>query len=185
MKKLNILGLCGSLRQTSTNMGLLRYAQASAPDDINIEIADLTSVPFYNSDLQDKPDSVKNLLWQFEKADAFLLACPEYNYSLAPALKNALDWASREPDNRLMAGKCAAILGSGGGMGSARAQYHLRQVCVYLDIHLLNKPEVFCNAFTGGFDDQGTLVDEKIQGLIEQQLQALSRLNAALQRLPE
>jgi chromate reductase len=116
------------------------------------------------------------LLAQFAKADALLLACPEYNYSIAPALKNALDWASREPNNALMAGKVAAIMGSGGGMGTSRAQYHLRQVCVFLDLHLVNKPEVFCNAFANTFDAEVKLTDERIQSLIVQQLDALQQL---------
>jgi chromate reductase len=57
-----------------------------------------------------------------------------------------------------------AILGAGGGMGTSRAQYHLRQSCVYLDLHPLNKPEVFANAFAGGFDAEGNLTDERLQG---------------------
>jgi chromate reductase len=88
-------------------------------------------VPFYNADITDKPAAVQQLLAQLAQADALLLACPEYNYSMAPALKNALDWASREPDNKLLAGKAVAILGAGGGMGTSRAQYHLRQSCVF------------------------------------------------------
>ena len=172
---MNVLGICGSLRQQSTNKGLLRYAQQHAPEGMQIEIADLSEVPFYNSDLTGKPVSVMRLEEQLEQADALLLACPEYNYSMAPALKNALDWASRAPDNRLLAGKPAAILGSGGGMGTSRAQYHLRQVCVFLDLHVLNKPEVFVNAFAGTFDKQGNLVDEKIQQLVETQLGELQR----------
>ena len=68
------------------------------------------------------------------EADALVLACPEYNYSLAPALKNALDWVSREPDCAPFNGKPVAIMGAGGGMGTSRAQYHLRQVCVYLNL---------------------------------------------------
>ena len=173
MKLRKILGICGSLRRQSTNMGLLRYAKAKAPTGMEIEIADLTAVPFYNADLFEKPAAVKALLDKMDAADAFLLACPEYNYSMAPALKNALDWASREPDNRLLSGKPAAMMGAGGGMGTSRAQYHLRQVGVFLNLHFLNKPEVFCNAFTGGFDAEGNLVDERIQGLIIQQLLAL------------
>ncbi|MBN1957280.1 MAG: NAD(P)H-dependent oxidoreductase [Desulfuromonadales bacterium] len=180
MKKINILGICGSLRNASTNMGLLRYAQENAPQDISITIADLSEIPFFNADLTEKPAAVETLLHQFAQADAFLFACPEYNYSFAPALKNALDWASRADDNRLLAGKPAALLGSGGGMGSARAQYHLRQVCVFLDIPLLNKPEIFCNAFAGSFAADGRLVDEKIQGLIDQQLAALGDLTRRL-----
>jgi chromate reductase len=67
-------------------------------------------------------------------------------------------------------------------MGTSRAQYHLRQVCVYLNIHLLNKPEVFVNAFANTFDESGDLVDEKIQGLVVQQLVALKDWTLALEQ---
>ena len=175
MATMNVFGICGSLRRQSTNMGLLRYAQEHAPEGLEIKIADLAEVPFYNSDITDKPAAVQTLMVDFEQADAILFACPEYNYSLAPALKNALDWASREPDNHLLTGKPAAMMGAGGGMGTSRAQYHLRQVCVCLNLHLLNKPEIFCNAFTGGFDEEARLIDERIQGLIVEQLDALHK----------
>lgn len=170
---MNILAICGSLRKKSTNMGLLRYAQAHAPAGSNIIIADLSAVPFYNADLTEKPAAVQQLLQQIGAADALIFGCPEYNYSIAPALKNALDWASREPENKLLTGKAVAMMGAGGGMGTSRAQYHLRQVCVYLNLHPLNRPEVFANAFTNSFDSEGNLVDEKIQGTINTQLAAL------------
>jgi chromate reductase, NAD(P)H dehydrogenase (quinone) len=170
---INVLAICGSLRAKSTNRGLVRYAHAHAPDGMQIHVADLLDVPFYNADLAEKPAAVQQLLQQMAEADALLLACPEYNYSLAPALKNALDWASREPDNHLLSGKPVAIMGSGGGMGTSRAQYHLRQVCVFLNLHPLNQPEVFANAFSGSFDNDGNLIDEKIQGLVRKQLAAL------------
>jgi chromate reductase len=143
MSTIKVLGICGSLRRASTNMGLMRYAQQHVPEGMSVEIADLADMPFYNADISDKPAPVIRLLGQLERADAILFACPEYNYSLAPALKNALDWASREPGNHLLAGKAAAIMGTGGGMGTSRAQYHLRQVGVFLDLRFLNKPEVF------------------------------------------
>ena len=73
----------------------------------------------------------------------------------------------------MLAGKPVAILGAGGGMGTSRAQYHLRQVCVYLDLHPLNKPEVFANAFAGGFNDSGDLHDERLLALVAAQMQAL------------
>lgn len=173
MKSLHILGISGSLRRQSTNSGLLKYAKEHAPAGIEIDIADLGDVPFYNSDIEVLPAPVQKLNDSIEMADALLLACPEYNYSLAPALKNALDWASRAPDNHLLAGKPVAIVGAGGGMGTGRSQYHLRQVCVFLDLHPLNKPEVFSNAFSGSFDENGNLVDQKLQGLIVEQLRAL------------
>ena len=109
MKTMNILGLCGSLRKQSTNLGLLKYARDNAPEGIAVKITNLSEVPFYNADLESVPSPVQALLDDIEVADALLLACPEYNYSMAPALKNALDWASRAPENRLLNGKPAAI----------------------------------------------------------------------------
>jgi len=174
MRELKLLGICGSLRRQSTNAGLLRAAMAELPEGVSMAIADLSEVPFYNADLVAKPAAVDKLLAQMATADALVLACPEYNYSIAPALKNALDWASREPNNALLAGKPAAILGAGGGMGTSRAQYHLRQVCVFLDLHPLNKPEVFANAFVGAFDADGNLTDAKLIQQVAAQMQALA-----------
>lgn len=179
---MKVLAICGSLRAKSTNKGLVRFAQANAPEGMEIQVADLSAVPFYNADITEKPAAVQTLLQQMGAADAILFACPEYNYSLAPALKNALDWASREPDNAFLNGKAAAIMGAGGGMGTSRAQYHLRQVCVFLNMHPLNRPEVFANAFTGSFDTEGNLVDEKIQGNIKNQLIALKAWTEQLKK---
>lgn len=128
---------------------------------------------FYDADILVTPAAVERIVEQAKKADALVFACAEYNYSIAPALKNILDWLSRNSDNTLLSGKPVAIMGAGGGMGTSRAQYHLRQVCVYLNLHPLNKPEVFCNAFAGGFNEQGELIDEKTQALIVDMLDAL------------
>ena len=153
-------------------MGLLRFAQANTPEGSSITIADISEIPFYNADIAEKPAAVIQLLQLAAEADAFVFACPEYNYSIAPALKNALDWISREANSPLN-GKALAIMGSGGGMGTSRAQYHLRQVCVFLNMHPLNKPEVFANAFANQFDAEGNLVDTKVQDTIKTQLSAL------------
>lgn len=171
---IKLLGIAGSLRQKSTNKGLLRAARANLPEGVSLEIAELGDIPFYNADITDKPAAVSRVLAQIAAADALVLACNEYNYSLAPALKNIIDWASREPDNALLAGKAVAIMGAAGGMGSSRAQYHLRQVCVCLDMQTLNKPEVFANAFTSSFDADGNLTDERLTTLIKDQMQALA-----------
>lgn len=174
MQTLKFLGICGSLRRQSCNAGLLRAALAELPEGVTLDIADLSAVPFYNADLTEKPAAVQRLLAQMTEADALVLACPEYNYSIAPALKNAFDWASREPNCAPIAGKPAAIMGAGGGMGTSRAQHHLRQVCVFLDLHPLNKPEIFANAFTGSFDADGNLTDAKLIQSVAAQMQALA-----------
>jgi chromate reductase len=156
-------------------MGLLRAAKANLPADVTMEFAEIHDLPFLSQDLEaNRPEQVLRVLAQFEKADALVLSCPEYNYSIAPALKNALDWASRDKERPLLANKPVAILGAGGGMGTSRAQYHLRQVCVICNLLPLNKPEVFANAFAGGFDAEGNLTDERIAGLVREQMAALA-----------
>ena len=111
-----------------------------------------------------------------------MLACPEYNYSIAPALKNALDWVSREPDCAPFNGKPVAIMGAGGGMGTSRAQYHLRQVCVYLNLRPVNKPEVFSNAFSASFNESGDLIDPSLQQQVTALMDALDAAKAGLRR---
>lgn len=183
MSSIQLLGICGSLRKASTNLGLLRAASQRLPAGVQMQIADLSEIPFYNADQPEKAPAVQRVLEQIDSADGFVLASPEYNYSIAPALKNILDWASREPDNRLLNGKTVAILGAGGGMGTSRSQYHLRQVCVCLNLHVLNKPEVFVNAFTGQFNEQGDLIDDAIQAQLQAQVVALVDLTRRLRGL--
>jgi len=89
-------------------------------------------------------------------------------------LKNAIDWASRPYGDSAWDGKPAAIMGaSGGALGTARAQYHLRQVCVFLDVHVLNRPEVMISNASQRFDAHGVLIDESTKERIRELLQAL------------
>lgn len=182
MSDLTFLGICGSLRAASRNKGLLRRAAASLPAGATLVIADISDLPFYAED-REKPESALRLIEQAKAADGLVLACPEYNYSMAPALKNALDWISREP-GALLAGKSAAILGAGGGMGTSRAQYHLRQTCVYLDLRVLNRPEVFSNAFSAAFAANGDVADtpegEKLAANIRALMEELVKATRAL-----
>ena len=148
---------------------------------VEFTIADLSHVPFFNPDMEhEAPPSVQTLMKQMKEADAFVLASPEYNYSFSPALKNALDWGSRAPGNELFKGKAASLISVGGGLKGGRAQYHVRQVAVFLDLHVLNKPEVMINAFDGSFDKDGKLVDEKWEGRLLEQLKALKEFSLKL-----
>src|SRR5690242_8754632 len=158
----SILGICGSLRQGSYNMAALRTAIALKPAGMRVTVADIAQVPPYNEDVraQGFPPPVETLRRQIKEADALLFACPEYNYSMSGVLKNAIDWASRPPDQPF-AGKPCAIIGAAAGMaGSARSQLHLRQSCVFLDMHPLNKPEVLIGQAQSKFDASGNLLDE-------------------------
>ena len=167
----NFVGICGSLRKNSRNMGMLRCASDVMPEGNSLEILDISDIPFYREDIA-KPESVKLLAEKVRAADGLVLAVAEYNYSYAPALKNALDWLSREKDD-LLAGKPCAMMGAAGGMGSSRAQYHLRQTCVYLDLRVLNKPEVFANAFSPAFEARGDVAESEEGKMLREQIRGL------------
>ncbi len=172
-----VLALCGSLRRDSFNRAALRAAEVLAPDaDLAIEVGDIADVPPYDEDVYAKgfPPSVERLRGQIRAADALLFVTPEYNYSLPGVLKNAIDWVSRPPDQPF-AGKPAAIMGASPGMlGSARAQYHLRQTLVFLDVLPLNKPEVMIASAHERFDAAGELTHAPTRELIGKLLAALA-----------
>lgn len=108
------------------------------------------------------------------ESDAILIATPEYNYSIPGVLKNAIDWASRPYGDNAWDGKPVAIMGASIGVtGTARAQYHLRQVFVYLNMHPVNRPEVMISSAAQRFDDHGHLVDGTSRKLVGQLLEEL------------
>ncbi|WP_026352939.1 NAD(P)H-dependent oxidoreductase [Solimonas variicoloris] len=169
------LALSGSLRRASYNTAALRACQALAPEDMQIDIGSIADVPLYDADRQAEgyPEAVLRLARQIAEADALLFAMPEYNYSVPGTLKNAIDWVSRLQPNPF-AGKPAAIIGASSGMlGTARAQYHLRQIGVYLDLRFLNKPEVMIGHAPERFDASGQLVHEPTRELLGKFLLAL------------
>ena len=184
--KLSILGFAGSLRQGSYNRALLRAAQEMVPPEAKLEIFDLAGIPLFNQDIENEPAAkVKELKAAIRAADALLIATPEYNYSMPGVLKNALDCASRPYGDNALDGKPVAIMGASVGMlGTARAQYHLRQSCVFLNMHALNLPEVMVPFAQEKIDDHGHLTDpttrEKIAELIKALILWTRRLKTAM-----
>ncbi len=174
-QKINILGFAGSLRSGSFNRALLRATLELVPDNANMEIFELDGIPPYNQDLDSSvPEKVKEFKRKIKAADAILIVTPEYNYSVPGVLKNAIDWASRPYGDNSMESKPVAIMSASTGMlGGARAQYHLRQTFVFLNMHPVNRPEVMVNFAAQKFDEKGKLIDQKTQDLIKQLLDNL------------
>ena len=175
-KPIHVLGISGSLRKKSYNSAALRAARELLPDGMTMEFAQIGDLPLYNDDLREQgyPPSVERLRQQLTAADAVLIVTPEYNYSVPGVLKNAIDWASRPP-NQPFDGKPVAIMGaSPGAIGTARAQYHLRQSFVFLNASVLNKPEVMIGSCASRFDADGKLTDEATRGFVKALLVALA-----------
>jgi chromate reductase, NAD(P)H dehydrogenase (quinone) len=175
MRDFHILGIAGSLRKASYNSAALRAAQSLAPGHTVITIAAIAAIPVYNEDVREQglPPSVVTLVEQIATADAVLIATPEYNYTIPGVLKNAIDWVSRVPDQPFRHKPVAIMGASMGAIGTARAQYDLRKVFVFLDAHVLNQPEIMIAAAQTKFDADGNLTDEKARALVEKQIVAL------------
>jgi chromate reductase len=174
-KQTKILGIAGSLRKNSYNKALLRTAADLMPENTAFETFDLEGIPPFNQDHEEQPpQKVKEFKAKIREADALLIATPEYNYSMPGVLKNAIDWASRSPNDNSFDGKPVAIMGASTGMiGTARAQYHLRQCLVFLNMFPINRPEVMISHAAEKTDQNGTIKDEKTKQLIAQLIKNL------------
>jgi chromate reductase len=168
MTPFTILGIAGSLRKQSFNRALLRAAQQLVPEGAELKIFDLSGIPLLNQDEERNPPAiVTEFKAAIRAADAILIVTPEYNYSVPGVLKNAIDVASRPYGDSAWAGKPVALMGATVGQsGTARAQYHLRQSFVFLDMHPLNSPELMISNAQDKFDAQGNLIDDKAKELI-------------------
>jgi len=174
-KKIKILGFAGSLRKDSYNRSLLRAAMELVPKDAELEIFDLEGIPPFNQDLESQPpQKVKDFKARIRGADAILIATPEYNYSIPGVQKKAIDSASRPYGDNPFGGKPVAVMGASIGMlGTARAQYHLRQSFVFLNMLPINQPEVMVTFAQEKIDQNGRITDPKTKEKIGELLVSL------------
>jgi chromate reductase, NAD(P)H dehydrogenase (quinone) len=174
-KTVNILGFAGSLRKGSYNKALLRAALELVPKGAKLEIFDLEGIPPFNQDLENQPpQKVKEFKAKIRAADAILIATPEANYTLPGVLTNAMNWASRPYGDNAFDGKPAAVMGATiGTLGTARAQYHLRQSFVFLNMIAVNQPEVMISLAQEKIDKDGKVTDQKTREKIGELAQNL------------
>ena len=181
---ISILGIAGSLRKGSFNHMALRAAQGLLPEDTTLDIFDINGLPGFNQDEEaNPPEKVVELKQRIRNADAILFVTPEYNYSVPGVLKNAIDWASRPYGDSAWNGKPVAVMGASvGTFGTARAQYHLRQMFVFLNMYAVNHPEIMITNAHKRFDEEGNLADEVAKKLIRELLAELVRWTRQLKQ---
>jgi chromate reductase, NAD(P)H dehydrogenase (quinone) len=162
MAELKVLGICGSLRKSSYNIAALRACGELMPAGMTLQITSIADIPMFNQDVLDAgmPGPVKRLRDEIVAADGVLFASPEYNFSLTGALKNAIDWASRPPNQSFQDKPVAVFSATQGPLGGPRNQYDLRRILVQLWAHPLPRPEVFIGLANTKFDASGKLTDE-------------------------
>jgi chromate reductase len=172
---MDILCICGSLRRDSYNAVVARTLPILAPAGMKITAApSFRTIPHYDADSQQEngfPAEVVALGDAVRNADGVIVVTPEYNYSVPGALKNALDWVSRLPNQPFVHKPVAIQTAATGPVGGARAQYHLRQIMVFLEALVFNKPEIFINNVKTKIDERaGDLIDVPTREIIKQQL---------------
>lgn len=170
---MKVLGICGSIASNSVNLRFLKAVEKLLPEGVTFEVQTLHNIPMYTPDHEKQAESVQQLCKKIAEADRIIIATPEYNYSIPGVLKNAIDWISRDP-SKPFDRKTTAIMGaSPGNIGTARSQYHLRQIGVFLNINFLNKPEVLIGGCNDKIDQNGNITDEKTKNHIGKMVAAL------------
>lgn len=176
MQTLDILGICGSLRAASINRMALTLAGDSMPAQMKLDIADWSSVPPFNADVlaQGLPEPVRVIRERIRRADAVLIATPEYNFSIPGMLKNLLDWVSRGDDQPFAFKPVAIFSAAPGPVGGARVQYDLRKVMLFMNAMVLAKPEIFIGMAGAKFTPQGECTDAATREFVGKQMHALA-----------
>ena len=179
--ELNVVTICGSLRKGSYAAAVLRALPALSPGGMGFTpFPSIGDVPHYDGDLETSsgvPHSIALLANAMRETDGVIIVSPEYNYSVPGVLKNTIDWVSRPYGDSAWKGKPVAIMGASAGvLGTARAQYHLRQTFVFLDMPVVNQPEVMIGSAAAKFDANGNLADDMAKKLIGQLLTNLCDL---------
>jgi chromate reductase len=184
---IRLLGISGSLRKQSYNSGALRAIATIVPEDVSFSTVDLSSLPFYNADVEQSgfPEAVKEFRSDVAAADALIFAVPEYNFSLPGVLKNALEWLSRQPDPPAWGKACAVFGASVSPLGTTRGQFHFRHVCVSLNMMVVNAPHVDINSAKDKFGADGTLTNQQTLNSLRELVRELKDLTVQLRGTPE
>ncbi len=182
--KLAILGISGSGRKRSYNTALLEAAKQLLPQNATLEVVDVSRLPLYNQDLEhEMPEVVKELKKKIRGADAILFATPEHNYSVTAVLKNAIEWGNRPPRDASWSGKPAAIISASTSLrGGARAQLHLRQIMIDLNMYPINRPQLLVANAREKFNENLKLTDEETLRTLRDVLSSLVDWTRKLQR---
>jgi len=170
-----VLGISGSGRSGSFNTALVEAARDFLPDGVTLELYDVSRFPLYGPDSErNMPPNVMKFKKKLQSADAVIISTPEYNHSIPAMLKNAIEWGNRPWGDNSWDGKPTAIMSaSTSPTGGARAQEHLRQIMVDLNMFPLNKPQVLVGRAQEKFSSSLELKDQKTQELLRDLLAQL------------
>ena len=172
--------IVGSLRKGSYTKIIARNLMELIPPEYQASMIDIGELEVYNQDYDDLnqvPKSYTNFRNTMMGIDAVIFVTPEYNRSVPPALKNALDIGSRPYGSSVWTGKPAAIVSvSPGNYGGFGANNHLRQSLVFLDMPPVQQPEVYLGHVTELLTEDGKINNPRTVTLLQKLVDALIKL---------
>jgi chromate reductase len=169
-----LLGVTNSVRPGSLNRMVLELVGEVVPGGVALEVFDLQGIPFFDIDLERErvPQRVMELATAVAGCDGVVLASPEYNHSIPPILKNAIDWLSRIRTKPLRELPFMLVSATPGMLGGARVQYEIRRVLDAVEARPMVRPEVFIGGADRKFDAAGRCIDASTRACITQQVAA-------------
>ena len=181
--RITVLGISGSSRKGSYNSALLEAAKELAPPGIALEMFDISNLPLYTQDLEaNLPPRVVQFKRKVREADAIFFAAPEHNYTITAVMKNAIEWGNRPSNDNSWDNKPAAIMSaSSGPRGGVRAQLHLRQILVDLNMFPINRPLLLVANEDDKFDEKMRLTDPQVRETLHNMLLRLEEWTRRLQ----
>ncbi len=174
---LTFAAFAGSLRKGSYNRMLLNALVKLAPPNAAVNALDISEIPLFNMDLEkNPPEPVKRMREAIRSADGLIIVTPEHNGTIPAVTKTVIEWASRPPEDSLLDGMPAAIIGgSPGGFGTVKAQMALRQIATTEGIYFLIDPEIRVSRVHTKFNEKGELVDDDLKKELVEFLAAFAR----------
>lgn len=150
--------LIGSLRKGSFTRAIAEQTAALLPDGYTVKEIKIGDLPLYNQDFDDEnqvPEEWQKFREDMKTVDAVIFATPEYNRSVPAVLKNALDVGSRPYGQSVWNNKPAVIISvSPGAIGGFGANHHLRQSLTFLNMPVVQQPELYISHVNTLLDDQ-------------------------------
>ena len=185
MADLDIVGICGSLRQKSLNMAALKACGELMPAGMKLRIVSIADIPLYNADVQAKgfPESVERLKADIARADGVIWASPEYNYSISGVLKNAIDWVSRYKDQPFQGKPGTWFACTGGPLGGGRSVTELRRILLGLQFMMMPPPDAFIGNAQTKIDADGKLTDEATKKFLTDHMKNLETWIGKVKRM--
>lgn len=170
--------IVGSISSKSINRRLAKALEQLAPTGTTLVEIPIRDLPFYSPDFDaDYPPAARAFKQALAEVDGILLVTPEYSRSIPGVLKNALDWGSRPYGQNAFRGKPSAVIGtSGGPLGAAAAQLHLKQILSHFDSPQLGQPEGFIQSVPGLFGENGEVTNEGTAEFLRGYLRAFQAL---------